>query len=61
MTDDLEWLRQAYQNLPEPERRVFDLARFEGLGYSEIAEALGITADEVERRLVDAVARLTHG
>lgn len=50
--------RRAIGKLPEGQRVVLILARFEGLPYKEIAEVLGITEGAVESRLVRAIRRL---
>jgi len=50
--------RRAIDALPESQRTVLLLAKFEGLSYREIAEALGISLGAVESRLVRAMRRL---
>ena len=50
--------RRAIGTLPENQRVVLVLARFEGLPYKEIAEILGVTEGAVESRLVRAMRRL---
>lgn len=50
--------RRAIAKLPENQRVVLILARFEGLAYRQIAEVLGITEGAVESRLVRAMRRL---
>lgn len=50
--------RRAIGKLPEGQRVVLILARFEGLPYKQIAELLGITEGAVESRLVRAMRRL---
>ncbi len=50
--------RQLLDRLPENQRAVVLLARFEGLSGREIAETLGITEGAVESRLVRAMRRL---
>ncbi len=50
--------RRAIDALPEGQRAVLVLAKFEGLSYREIAEALDITESAVESRLVRAMRRL---
>ena len=51
--------RRVIDALPENQRVVLLLARFEGLSQREIAVALGITEGAVESRLVRAMRRLT--
>jgi RNA polymerase sigma-70 factor (ECF subfamily) len=50
--------RKRLEQLPENQRVVVMLARFEGLSGREIAETLGITEGAVESRLVRAMRRL---
>ncbi len=50
--------RCAIDRLPEGQRAVLVLARFEGLSYREIAEVLGITVGAVESRLFRAMRKL---
>ncbi|MEO8275073.1 MAG: RNA polymerase sigma factor [Thermoanaerobaculia bacterium] len=51
--------RERLDALPESQRVVLLLAKFEGLSGREIAETLGITEGAVESRLVRAMRRLT--
>lgn len=51
--------RRALDDLPDSQRTVVLLAKFEGLSQKEIAAALGITEGAVESRLVRAMRRLT--
>jgi RNA polymerase sigma-70 factor (ECF subfamily) len=50
--------RQAIARLPENQRTVLVLVRFEGMSYKQAAEVLGITEGAVESRLVRAMRRL---
>jgi RNA polymerase sigma-70 factor (ECF subfamily) len=50
--------RRAIAKLPESQRAVLVLVRFEGLSYKQTAEVLGITEGAVESRLVRAMRRL---
>ena len=50
--------RRAIEKLPENQRTVLVLVRFEGLSYKQTAEVLGITEGAVESRLVRAMRRL---
>ncbi len=50
--------RRAIDRLPPGQRAVLVLAKFEGLSYREIAEALELTEGAVESRLVRAMRRL---
>ncbi len=50
--------RDLLERLPESQRVVLLLAKFEGLSGREIAETLGITEGAVESRLVRAMRRL---
>lgn len=50
--------RRAIAALPDNQRAVLVLVRFEGLSYRQTAEVLGITEGAVESRLVRAMRRL---
>ncbi len=50
--------RKAISKLPENQRAVLILVRFEGLAYRQVAEVLGITEGAVESRLFRAMRRL---
>jgi RNA polymerase sigma-70 factor (ECF subfamily) len=50
--------RRAIARLPEGQRSVLVLVRFEGLSYKQVAEVLGITEGAVESRLFRAMRRL---
>jgi len=51
--------RRAIDALPENQRAVLILAKFEGLSQRDIAATLGITEGAVESRLVRAMRRLS--
>jgi RNA polymerase sigma-70 factor, ECF subfamily len=50
--------RRAIVLLPENQRSVLVLVRFEGLSYRQVAEVLGITEGAVESRLFRAMRRI---
>lgn len=50
--------RRIIEKLPENQRMVLVLVRFEGLSYKQTAEVLGITEGAVESRLVRAMRKL---
>ena len=50
--------RRAIFQLPENQRAVLVLVRFEGLSYKQAAEVLGITEGAVESRLFRAMRRI---
>lgn len=50
--------RRALARLPENQRSVLVLVRFEGLSYKQVADVLGITEGAVESRLFRAMRRL---
>ena len=50
--------RRALARLPENQRAVLVLIRFEGMSYRQAAEVLGVTEGAVESRLVRAMRRL---
>ncbi|WP_186456776.1 sigma factor-like helix-turn-helix DNA-binding protein [Sphingomonas suaedae] len=51
-------LRYRLQTMPEPERAVFDRARYRDLDYIQIAAELDISVAEVQRRLSSAMRHL---
>jgi len=53
----LERLRRAVDALPERQREVFRLHKFDGLSYQEIAERLGIAKNTVMVHMVRALAQ----
>ncbi len=60
MTTEQEKLRWALATMPEADRIVFELARFDGLTLVEIADALEMDIDEVERSLARAMLHLVQ-
>lgn len=55
-----ESTREAISTLPDSQRAVLTLAKFEGLSYRQIAETLGITEGAVESRLFRAMRNLAR-
>jgi RNA polymerase sigma-70 factor, ECF subfamily len=51
-------LERAIEGLPPRRREIFLLARFDGLGYREIAEVLGISIQTVANQMSSALAEL---
>ncbi|AQR75123.1 sigma-70 family RNA polymerase sigma factor [Sphingomonas sp. LM7] len=58
MTSELIRLRRALDCMPEADRRVFELARFDDLDYRDIASRLGLTVQQVEAHLARAIRHL---
>jgi RNA polymerase sigma-70 factor (ECF subfamily) len=58
MTSELIRLRRALDCMPEADRRVFELARFEALDYRDIATRLGLTVEQVEGHMAHAIRHL---
>ena len=58
MTSELTRLRRALDCMPEADRRVFELARFEALDYCQIADRLGLTVQQVEEHMARAIRHL---
>ncbi|BAV64087.1 RNA polymerase sigma factor [Sphingobium cloacae] len=54
--EELAVVHKAIEDLPPRGREVFKLSRFEGLGYSEIAERLGISRNTVVVHMVRSLA-----
>jgi RNA polymerase sigma-70 factor (family 1) len=50
--------RKALEKLPEKQRTVFLMSRFENMKYTEIAEAVGISVKAVEKRMGLALKHL---
>ena len=55
MSSDID---KAVSDLPEQMRRIFELSRFEGCKYSEIATRLSISVKTVETQMSRALVRL---
>ena len=58
MTPELIRLRRALDCMPEADRRVFELARFEDLDYPAIAARLDLSVRQVEEHLARAIFHL---
>ena len=58
MTSELTRLRRAFDCMPEADRRVFELARFEALDYRDIAGRLHLTVEQVEAHMARAIRHL---
>lgn len=54
----LERLEKALGRMPRGHREIIILARVEGLTYAEIGWRLGLTIEQVERRMADAIFAL---
>jgi len=52
---DPDALRRAFDALPERTRKVFWLHRVDDLSYAQIAERLGITIEEVQTEIANAL------
>ncbi len=58
-TEELEReIEMAINSLPEKCRQVFELSRFEGLKYAQIAEQMGISVKTVEAQMSKALRSL---
>lgn len=53
-------IEQTINGLPEPQREVFTMNRFEGVSYREIAEVMGVSVKTIEKRMSDALKTLRH-
>jgi RNA polymerase sigma-70 factor (ECF subfamily) len=54
----LSRLRQAVSELPDRQRQVFLMHKFDGMSHAEIANELGITKSAVEKLIMKALAHL---
>ncbi|MCW3838168.1 sigma factor-like helix-turn-helix DNA-binding protein [Sphingomonas canadensis] len=61
MDAELRRLRRNLETMPEPERQVFDRARYRDLDYIQIADELDITILEVEQLMASAMRHLVRG
>lgn len=52
---ELESMQEVLQALPEKARKAFVMHRRDGLSYSEIASALGVTVSSVEKYILQAL------
>jgi RNA polymerase sigma-70 factor, ECF subfamily len=57
----VERVRDLVQALPEGQRAVFTLYRYEGLGYDEVARVLGITVGAVKAQMHHALKKVRAG
>jgi RNA polymerase sigma-70 factor (ECF subfamily) len=57
-SDLYQQLQQALEKLPDAYREAFEMNRFEGLKYREIAERLDVSERTVEVRISKAIERL---
>lgn len=54
----LTLLKQAYETLPEKQKKVFRLVRLEGLKRAEVAEALNVSPETVKSNLNEAMIKI---
>ena len=53
-------INNAIEGLPDQMRRIFELSRYQGYKYAEIAEELNISVKTVETQMSRALAKLRH-
>ena len=54
--ESVEWIvENAINNLPEQCRKAFELSRYEGLKYKEIADKMGVSVKTVETHISNAL------
>jgi RNA polymerase sigma-70 factor (ECF subfamily) len=59
ITKELEFnIKEAIKNLPDKRREIFELSRYKGLKYREIADALNISVKTVETQMSRAIQSL---
>jgi RNA polymerase sigma-70 factor (ECF subfamily) len=51
-------IKIAVREMPEMRRKVFEMSRFEGMSYREIAEDLSLSVKTVEAHLTQAIKQL---
>lgn len=56
--ENVQTIENAIEGLPEGQREVFQMNRYEGLKYAEIAEILDISVKAVEKRMSKALGTL---
>ena len=56
----LSRILSAIDELPEEEREAFDLVRLQGMGNSEAARLVGVSAKTIQRRLRRSLMLLTE-
>jgi RNA polymerase sigma-70 factor (ECF subfamily) len=56
-----ERIRQLVQSLPEGQREIFTLYRYEGLPYDDIARILGISVGAVKAQMHHAIQKIRSG
>lgn len=54
-------IRKLVQSLPEGQREIFTLYRYEGIPYDDIARMLGITVGAVKAQMHHALAKIRSG
>jgi RNA polymerase sigma-70 factor (ECF subfamily) len=59
LTPNARRIFQAIDQLPDEEREVFGLLRFQGLTHAEAAQVLGVSPKTVQRRLQRGLLLLT--
>lgn len=59
-TSDSEVVRleQAVRNLPRLQRQIFLACRLDAMSYDEIAQRTGLTPQQVERHIANAVCKI---
>lgn len=56
--EELRRMQHAFDTMPQKYREPFCMLRFGNFKYPEIADRLGITVEQVERRIAAALCRL---
>lgn len=51
-------IKESINNLPEQTKEIFNLSRFQGMKYEEIATSLGISTDVVKYHIKSALSKL---
>ena len=53
-------IEQAVQDLPEMSRKVFEMSRYDGMKYKEIADKLGVSVKAVEANMSRALKKMRN-
>ena len=58
LKQDVEIVLRAIRELPDRPRRAFEMSRFDGLSYKEIAARMNVSESSVEKYMIEALKKL---